>query len=311
MLRIPVVVAAATALACVAAHCATPSASSLRAARAVSRERVQTMLSRVTEGYRNADADLLRSVYADPPNVALFGSGYAVQSRNELKSLFRASLSLGDDLRMAPARVWITGDVAIVEWAMKARPARDGAPRDKHFLDVDWFDESGQIREQHVYGDRSDPVRDLPPAPEVFVGAKLPSETAQNDHASALAYALNTHDPGVAAAAFEEDAELWTNVDGATVTGRVAISELFADALRAVPDQHWRVTDGWGIGPFAVILGTVAGTWKAKLAAPAVDTAFRECHVALIASFQPGRPIGHAWVYVVRHELERQLYGVP
>lgn len=193
------------------------------------------------------------------------------------------STQLWSDMKFTPTRIWMKGNVAVVEFiwtgtwtgalpgdTAKFKGAAVGAKR----ADVYVFDDDGRAREQRIYlnrmgvkaqrqGDKNaPPIEPVPTGtPELHVAKGTADEDKLVDWAKKIQDALDTHDVAQVTPLLADDLEYET-WGVRPIKGKKDNVQDLQRFFKAFPDQKWTPINLWGSDGFVVIEGVFTGTQK-------------------------------------------------
>jgi uncharacterized protein (TIGR02246 family) len=239
------------------------------------------------DAFNAHDAKKFASYYTDDAVTHPYG-GPDAHGRDEIAKMYQMIFDITSDVKSAPTRIWMKGNLAVAEFAwagtmtgddpmmsIKATKKPIGAMR----LHAVWFNDDGLVKEVHEYGDfagvmaqmkgakGAPPVPTVPTnPPEMHVAKGTPDEDKLIDWAKAMDDSFSKDDVKAAQALDADDAEYWINISGGPATkGKKDMTKELTNWFKAFPDQKWTPTGAWGIDGFAIIEHTMTGTQKGPM----------------------------------------------
>jgi ketosteroid isomerase-like protein len=138
---------------------------------------------------------------------------------------------------------------------------------------------------------------DSAPAPEVMEQSGSPDEKANVAVLHGALDALENGAQGAYEAAFAEDVQIFTRAHAQPTRGKAEVTSYFKAIRKAIGQLDTTVTDGWGIGSFAVTEYTITGEQRAALGwLPAQSDKAIRLHVVDVAAIAGGK-IARLWRY--------------
>jgi ketosteroid isomerase-like protein len=281
-------------------------------------ELIPQTLKGIGEAFNAHDGKVIASYFTEDNVTSAYGEPDA-HGRDELTKAMEGLFATFGDAKSMPLRVWIKGNVAVVEnvWAgtmtgdfmgMKATKKPAGQLR----VDVMWFNDDGQVKEMHEYGDDAGLMAQMagkkgaPPVPavpismpEIHVAKATPEEDKLVDWAKATDETFSRDDVKAVVAGNADDADYWVNISGApAVKGKKDLTKDLEGWFKAFPDQKWTTTNAWGIDGYAIVEHTMTGTQKGKLGpVPPSNREVRGWHWIDIMQPSADGKLQHGWGY--------------
>lgn len=231
----------------------------------------------------NAAHDTAKSASFLADDIALYFYGSLGGSERHGKSdvADRFKKTPFSDIKDAPSRIWMKGNVAVVEFTWTGTMTGDvrdlkatNKPIGQKRVIVYVFNDDGLVKEERIYADnlglqaqmRGDknapPVEPLPTAPpEVHMGKGTPDEDKLVDWAKHIDDAFNTGDVKQATALLADDVE-YDAWGVPPLKGKKENEKDLRSFFKAFPDQKWTSTNVMGIDGFAIIEHVFTGTQK-------------------------------------------------
>jgi steroid delta-isomerase-like uncharacterized protein len=277
----------------------------------------QTMKG-LAEAFNAHDTKKMLSYYTDDCVFQTYGAP-EMHSRDDSIKMLQMFFDTVGDVKGAPTRVWVKGNVAISElaWAgtmtgdfmgVKASKKPVGAMR----LHIVWFNDDGLIKETHEYGDDAGlmaqmkgakgapPVPTVPTnPPEMHVGKGTPEEDKLADWMKGMDEVFSKDDVKAAAALMADDGDYWMNIGGGpAIKGKKEMTKELTNWFKAFPDQKWTSTNAWGIDGFAIVEHSLNGTQKGPLGPlPASNKQVSNWHFVDVAQPSADQKQQHGWGY--------------
>lgn len=231
----------------------------------------------------NAHDDTKEGKFLSDDYVQTFYGGSEIHGRSAyLEGAAKSSQRFADTQYAAP-RVWMKGNVAVVEcmWTgIFTNPPGDSvrnvegknSPMGVKRAEVYVFSEDGLVKERRIYvntlgvraqikGDKNAPaIEPLPTgASEVHAATGSPDEDKLVDWAKKFEDALNTKDVAQVTALLADDVEYET-WGLPPIKGKKDNAKALQSLFKAFPDQTWTPTSVWGVDGFVVIEHVFTGT---------------------------------------------------
>jgi hypothetical protein len=217
------------------------------------------------------------------------------------------------DAEMAPLRVWIKGNVAVVDslWAGSMTGDFMGEkashkPVGGQMAQVFWFTDDGLIKEMHRYSDGAGLMAQVkgskgaPPVPKLA------------DLGKAVDATFGKHEVKGVMETVADDADYWMNITGLPATkGKKDMTKELTSWFKAIPDQTWTTANSWGIDGFIITEDVVAGTQKGPLGpVKASNKPVAEWHWLHIYQPTADGKLQHGWAYANMVELLKQTGAI-
>jgi ketosteroid isomerase-like protein len=290
---------------------------------------IPATLKNVNDAFNAHDPQKLLSYYTDDAMIYGYGEGEGGgASKGGATAGLQGFFGAFSDAKMAPTRVFIKGNVAVVEDAWTATMTGDfmgekATSKPVGYMDaiVFTFNDDGLITKMDKYSDGAGlmaqvkgrkgapAVPTLPTNPPVVHVAKgTPDEDKLVDLGKMIDSTMSKDDPKVAIAGLADDADIWMNFTGLpAIKGKKDLAKEVTAWFKTIPDQKWTATNVWGIDGFAIIEHTVSGTQKGALGPlPASNKPVTDWHFLEIAQPSADGKLQHAWIYGNLVELMKQ-----
>lgn len=250
-------------------------------------ELIPRTLKGISDALSAHDAKKLASYYSEDCVVEAYGTPDCdSHGRDEVAKAAQRSVDAFGDSKAAATRVWLKGNLAVVEvvWAgtmtsdimgIKASKKPVGQTR----LHVLWFNDDGLVKEQHEYGDgaglmaqlkglKAAPAVPTVPtgAPEIHVSKGTPDEDTLAEAGKKMDETFSKDDVKAVLATVADDADYWVNISGGpAIKGKKDLTKDLTNWFKAFPDQKWTPTNSWGIDGFEIVEHTLSGTQKGPM----------------------------------------------
>ncbi|MCL2450229.1 MAG: ester cyclase [Polyangiaceae bacterium] len=296
-------------------------------------ELIPQTLQGIGAAFNAHDSKKLASFFTEDATVADYGAGAPSHGRDEAAHAVQSIFDTFSEARLAPTRVWIKGNVAVMEVAWTGTMTGDmlgikasKKPVGQYRVHIDWFSDDGLIKEEHQYADVTGLVaqmsakKNAPPvptlttnAPEVHYAKGSPDDDKIADWAKTIDDTMSKDDAKAASELYAAEAELsantpFANASGPAVKGSKDIAKTLATWFRAFPDQKWTVANAWGIDGFAIVEDSLTGTQKGALGTlPPSNKPVSGWHFVEIAQPTADGKVQHLWSYGNLAEATTQI----
>lgn len=284
-------------------------------------------LKGIADAFNAHDGKKVGSYYTDDAIVATYG--YPPTNGHDVVAMMVQSLfAVFSDLKFATPRIWIKGNVAVVETVWAGTMTGDflalkatKKPAGNQGVFVFAFNDDGLVKEARQYGDDSGflaqmkgakgapPVPVVPTsAPEVHVAKGTPDEDKLADWAKSIDETVSKGDVAATAALFADDGDIWTSVAAAPAAkGKKDVTKAVGAWTKAFADQKWSTTNAWGIDGYGIIEHSVSATQKTAFGTlPASAKAISGWHWVGILQPTADNKIAHSWAYANALEAGQQ-----
>jgi steroid delta-isomerase-like uncharacterized protein len=241
-------------------------------------------MGRAKDALNAHDAKAFAGVYADGAVISVAGLN-DVTGRDAIEANMREWFDTFGGMKVGFNRVWMKDDVVLLEWVINGTQSGDllgvkgtNAPVGHTGLSVLYFDPDGFVKAEHRYGDlgtvmtqvgaAKQPARPIPPipaAPDVAVATGSPDEAKNLDTARALYASIEKRSEGDFVPLLADDVEYDGLIHLLTVKGKAEGKTFFENLTRAFPDLKFAVSNGWGVGDYALVEYVVTGTQAGPL----------------------------------------------
>jgi ketosteroid isomerase-like protein len=313
-------VAILTIAACASAPAPAASTPTAAITPAASRRETQLAALDAIEHAENArDAHAATAPYADDAVVDLVG-GRTLRGHAAIEGYLKEQMVPAAKLQVAFGRVWLKGDVAIVEGTFHATPA--AAPDltiGANTLSVLTFDRAGKVAHERHYQNQGtldaqmDREKDAPPVPplpatrEVYAGDS-PDDTARVAWAHGVEAAYTESDDKLLAAM--DDRVTWRCNLGFNGNSKAEFAAPLARYRVAFPDLTQVADRVWPVEDFVIVEETLKATQKGKFGPFAASGRPIVWRWAEIWHVKDGK-IARGWSYANFREVLPQLTGEP
>lgn len=290
----------------------------------------QKTMKAFTDATNAHDAKKLAGLYAEGSVVKIAGAPSDASGREAISQSYQKLFEAFKDYTMAPSRVFVKGDVAVVEWAfngthtgdlwgIKASEKKVGAQG----VDVMWFTPEGQIKEHHVYYDgatilsqsgmskqKARPIPTLASSPQVTTATGSTEEAKNVDAMKNMTVAMDAKKEADWLASLADNVEYDDMTQPQTSKGKAEAKKFFKEMTAAFPDTKSNIANAWGFGDFVVTEVSWTGTHKgAFFGMPATKKAVTMKSIE-IAQFKDGKMV-KGWVYSNGADFMQQLGMMP
>jgi predicted ester cyclase len=284
-------------------------------------------LKTINDAFNAHDAQKMATAFTDDAAIYAYGEG-ETHSKGDMANGMQQFFQTFGDAKSAATRVWIKGNVAVMElvWAgtmtgdmmgMKATNKPVGGTR----LHIMTFNDDGLVKEMHEYGDDSStmmqmmakkgaaPVPTIPTnPPEIHVAKGTPDEDKLADWGKSLADTFSKDDAKATAALWADDGDMAMGDGSPATKGKKAIEKSVTGVYKTMPDLKDTVSNSWGIDGFAIVEHAISGTQKGAMGPiPATGKSVNGWHMVDILQPSADNKIKHDWGYANTNELLAQL----
>jgi hypothetical protein len=281
-------------------------------------ERIPLVLKGMADADRTHDTAQEATFLADDVTVYFYGSLRAseLHGKSDVVDAFKSSLF--PDAKSGWSRIWIKGNVAVVEYTLVGTMTRDGKdfkatnkPIGQKRAVVYVFNDDGLVKEERLYADvlamraqmkgdkNAPPIEALPAgAPEMHVAKGTPDEDKLADWAKKVDDAFNTGDVKQPIAFLADDVE-YDAWGVPPLKGKKENAKDLRSFFKAFPDQKWTSTNVMGIDGFVVIEHVFTGTQKAPYGRFTKVTGKPVTGEHYLEIWQPNADgkLAHGWAY--------------
>lgn len=265
------------------------------------------------------------SYYADDVASYFYGSLRGGEAHGKANVVGRPTMF--SDIKLTPTRIWIKGNVAMVEVTFTGVMTRDGSdlkatnkPMGTKRAAVYAFNDDGLVKEERAYadvavmraqmrGDKGAPAVESTPTgdPEVHVAKGTPDEDKLVDWAKKIDETFSTDDVKQATTLLADDVQ-YDSWGVPALKGKKDVARGLQGFFKAFPDQKWAPTNVWGIDGYVVIEHVFTGTQKlpfGPIAKPTGKPVTGE-HFLSIWQPTPDGKLAHVWSYANPMEAIQQ-----
>jgi ketosteroid isomerase-like protein len=279
-------------------------------------ELIPAALKGIAEAFNAHDGKVIASYFTEDAVTEDYGEPVA-HGRAELTKAMEDLFATFSDSKSAPTRVWVKGNVAVVETVWTATMTGDfmgmkatKKPVGQYRLDVMTFNDDGLIKEMHEYGDDAGSMAQMsgkkgaPPVPvlptnmpEIHIAKGTPEEDKLADWGKGMDETFSKDDAKAVTAGAADDGDYWINFTGAPATkGKKDLTKDLEGWFKAFPDQKWSTVNAWGVDGFAIVEHTMTGTQKGKLGPlPASNKEVKDWHWIDIMQPTADGKLQHGW----------------
>ncbi len=290
----------------------------------------QKTLKGYTEATNARDAKKLAGFYAEGGVVKIAGAPADASGREAIAQSYQKLFEAFKDYTVAPSRVFVKGDVAVVEWAfngthtgdlwgIKASEKKVGAQG----VDVMWFTPEGQIKEHHVYYDggtilaqigvSKQTARRIPTlasSPQGVTATSSADETKNVEVAKNMDAAMDAKKDADWLANMADNVEYDDMTQPQTSKGKAEAKKFFKEMTTAFPDMKTTTHNAWGFGDVVVTESSWTGTHKgAFFGMPATKKSVTVKSLDIM-QFKDGKLV-HGWGYSNGADFMQQLGMMP
>ena len=290
----------------------------------------QKTLKGYTEATNARDAKKLAGFYAEGGVVKIAGAPADASGREAIAQSYQKLFEAFKDYTVAPSRVFVKGDVTVVEWAfngthtgdlwgIKASEKKVGAQG----VDVMWFTPEGQIKEHHVYYDggpllsqiglskqKARPIPTLASSPQVVTATGSADETKNVETAKNMDAAMDAKKDADWLGNMADNVEYDDMTQPQTSKGKAEAKKFFKEMTTAFPDMKSTTQNAWGFGDFVVTESSWTGTHKGALfGMPATKKSVTAKSLDIL-QFKDGKLV-HGWGYSNGADFMQQLGMMP
>jgi ketosteroid isomerase-like protein len=282
----------------------------------------------MADAFAAHDAAKMAQFVTDDVAVMDYGAG-ETHSKAEFQTAMGQLFQWFPDLKSAPTRIWVKGNVVVGEFAWTATMSNEVMhlkPTNKPIggmrVHVYFFNDDGLVKEMHEYADEATSMAQMtgqkgaPPVPvlptnppEMHVAGGDPKNDQLDDWARAFDDAMNKDDVKAVMPLFADDADYWQNTGGPALKGKKELEKGLTDWFKAFPDQKWssNPNNAWGLEGWAIIEHTMSGTQKGSLG-PLRPSGKQVTNWHFIDIMQPTADgkVQHGWGYANMFEMMAQ-----
>jgi len=277
------------------------------------------------------DAKKLASFYTENAKLKMAGMP-DLDGRDAVAKHWEGVFKAFPTMKTAASRVWVKGDVVVVEWGWTGTHGAEFPPGVKATekpvgamgVDVMWFSPDGLVKEQHTYTDmttvmgqigaskqKARPVPTLATgAPQVIPATGSADET-KNVETVAKTWAAFEKKSDADFLAASADDVVWEDMtQPEPMKGKAAAKKFFQEMTKAFPDAKSTPTNAWGIGDYVIAEGTFTGTQKGPLFGMPPKNKAVSLHMLDIVQLKDGKVV-KGWTYGNDMEMAMQLGLLP
>jgi predicted ester cyclase len=273
----------------------------------------------LTEATQARDAGKMAARYAPDAELTVVPAAGTLRGRDRIAADWAPYFEAFPDFRIAVKRVWLTGDVAIVDWisvgtntgnflGIKATGRRAG----QSSLGILWFDGQGLIAREHLYedggvllaqlsGQPAPPPPTLPEKAEVHY-AGSPADAASLSFGKVYMDAIARKDTTKILSLLTDDFEMDLAMAPAPERGKEAAQRGLERFTTAFPDARFSIANAWGVREFAIFEYALQGTQDGPLGPIPPTHKKVDWHWVRILEVR-GDKIARAWGYSNSIEL--------
>ena len=240
------------------------------------------------KGYLDAmnahDAKKIASFYTEDAVVQVAGAPEA-KGREQIAANYQKMFDAFSNMKTAANRVWMKGDVVVLEWAFTGTHSGDlhgikatEKPVGLMGADLVWFTPEGQMKRHHVYYDagtfmsqigvskqKARAVPTLPASPQIFNAGNAADEAKNVELTKMMDAAFEQKKEADFLGTLADSIEWDDMTQPETSKGKDSAKKWFQAMLKAFPDGKVATTNSWGIGEYVIHEGNFTGTHKGPL----------------------------------------------
>lgn len=290
----------------------------------------QKVVKEYGEAMNAHDAKKLAALYTDGATVNVAGTPGEAKGKDAIAAQYQKLFDAFSNFKTAPARVFVKGDVVVMEWAWNGTHTGElhgikatEKPAGTMGVDVMWFSPEGQIKVQHTYydmatmmsqiglsKDKARPVPALAASPEMITSTGADGEAKNVEAAQKMYAALEKKSEADFLGASVDDVTWDDMVQAETMKGKAASKKYFAEMTKGFPDAKSTTDNAWGIGDFVIAQTTFTGTHKGVFFGMQPTKKPVNMHGLDIVQFKDGKVV-KGWSYGNLAELMTQLGQSP
>lgn len=236
----------------------------------------------MTDATNAHDSKKLAGFYSETAVVKIAGAPADATGRDAIAQSWQKLFDAFPDYKTSASRVWVKGEVVVVEWAFNGTHQGDlwgikGTEKKvgSYGIDVLWFTPEGQVKEHHMYYDggtilsqigvskqKSRPVPTIPASPQVFASKGEPDETKNIEAVKALNAAFDAKKESDWVANMSDTVEWDDMTQPQTSKGKGEAKKFIKEMNTAFPDAKATLTNTWAFGEFVITENSWTGTQK-------------------------------------------------
>jgi len=271
------------------------------------------------------DLERIAAAYAPDAELTVIPGAGVLRGSEAIAADQQPFFQAFPDYRFAVVRAWVPPDALIAEQVgfgtntgdflgMKATGRRAG----QRSLAIYWFSKDGRVAREHLYEDgatllaqlagqpAAQPVPTGPPPPKVFFAAG--DEHANEALAVARAYidAASRKDVAKMTSLLADDVEMDLAVAPVPEKGKEQAVQSFERFAATFPDARWDVSNGWGVGDYAILEFAIQATQDGPIGPLPATHRKVDWHWARVFQVRGGK-IVRGWAYANTIELMGEL----
>ena len=277
------------------------------------------------------DAKKLAAFYTENATFRIAGLPSDLSGRDALAKHWDEIWKTFPNMKTMSTRVWMKGDVVVVEWGWTGTHSTEFPPGVKATekpvgamgVDVMWFTPDGLVKEQHTYHDmgtvmsqigvskqKARPVPTLGSAPSLVVSTNAADETKNVEATNKMFTAFEKRSEADFLGNTADDVT-WDDMTQAdTMKGKASAKKYFGEMTKAFPDGKSTTTNAWGVADFVIVEETFTGTQKGALMGIPAKNKPVTLHGLDIIQFKDGKVV-KGWSYGNGFEIASQLGLLP
>jgi steroid delta-isomerase-like uncharacterized protein len=284
----------------------------------------------MTEATNAHDSKKLASFYNESAVVKIAGAPADATGRDAIAQSWQKLFDAFPDFKTSASRVWVKGEVVVVEWAFNGTHQGDlwgikGTEKKvgSHGIDVLWFTPEGQVKEHHIYYDggtilsqigvskqKARPIPAIPSSPQVFMSKGEPDEAKNVEVAKAMTAAFEAKKDTDWVANMSDTIEWDDMSQPQTAKGKGDAKKFMKEMSTAFPDAKPTISNTWTFGEYVITEGSWTGTHKGSFfGIPATKKTVTSKAVDIM-QFKDGKLV-KGWSYSNGADFMQQLGQMP
>jgi steroid delta-isomerase-like uncharacterized protein len=235
------------------------------------------------EAFNTHDAAKGSSVYADNAVVRMAGAPADMTGKDAVKQGMQRMFDSFSNLKAATANVFANKDVVVAVWQMNGTHSGDffgqkatEKPVGWTGASVLWFNDDGQIKEEHIYWDvptvmaqigamkgaKARAIPALAAQPTVVIAKGDDTESKNVDAVKTwFTTGFDAKTPDTFLGPMTDDVAWDDNMNPMGVmTGKAAAKKYFTDMKTAFPDAKVQISNAWGAADYVIVEDVFTGT---------------------------------------------------
>jgi len=317
--NLPFALLAASVFACTTSSPGAPPSAS--AAAMPARDPKLAAIDSMRAAIQAKDAHAVAALYAEDAVVEPVG-GKAQQGRAAIEAALHAQMDPAESIRLAFPRVWIKGDLAVVETVFHAKhPAASGL-HDVGGTEIStmWFDRDGHITRERSYSEEAslesqaegdadaEPIPEIPTTTEVHVAGDTTHDAERIAWAKDVEAKNSASDESNLATI--ADTFTWDCALGFHSSSRDALAKTLGRWRAHFPDEKWVATNVWPVEDYLIVEELFTGTHEGDMGPFKASHHPVQWHWLEIWQTKDAK-IAHGWSWANFNELRPQIELQP